>query len=849
MEISKLNSNFSSFGLANSSYPLHQACKAGDLDAIRRLILLPEISLTHLDEDKTSIINIVLENDNIEALFILLDHGFPLEFVTDYYTFLWEELIKRACDTDENEVLTTQSENIQTWLINNIDKLNLAQENSYESVIEQVNSKHGINLIYKLLASGLTIKNNPADKKFIDCAILPFIMIKDLKEYNFPLIIFNIFENVIKQFMVLGSTEFISKSPIIEIINLFDPEKQVQLKLASGINEITLSLLNEFNTLVKENQKLIHFNEKFSVINKLSPIIDELEKSGFKGVKRYRENVIELEDEVFSIQNLCEQLIYKFEKTGNIVIPHHTIKLSEDKEPFTYSYFPPILLINHAISINKTDNFVHLLTKIYLGLSTNMAVNNVNAMILEKIWYSSYKSYKKPEGNPIYYCAISLKLLLESSLKNYNYKIQIIDTKNLDKFKLIQAKLLKQLDDYIPLTVLNKAGFIDKYSQHIQQSIHALKENESILIPSGCINHATCLLLTKLANGMFEMTYYNSGGGLIRWNPQWKDTNKYQTHIRITEVPAENFSHDDIWKEFSRLNFEATEMTPLYTYFLDILGKGGKRISASSFSQDFEPKQLKGTCATQNLMTWYRHQMRQEFNSQEEGLAFYKISKSFMYHKLGTTNLHNFSKKIQKHASQKIEKHSAILALAKMANDESFNESHQELLKAMNIVDPSIDTSKLYNAIDSCRPLLRFHILKSLSDTVEEMVQAYPEKLESLPDHPALVLVRAKFIDHQQLKSDVSRFLDEVYEKKDWKTLAETILRLLTSYKYKEQVNDWLAKCFCPSEDELSADGLQETFLSFNRLIQAIGAQKTATHLKTYLEEHLRMDISSQIKV
>lgn len=223
-------------------------------------------------------------------------------------------------------------------------------------------------------------------------------------------------------------------------------------------------------------------------------------------------------------------------------------------------------------------------------------------------------------------------------------------------------------------------------TDHIIENIEKLEVGKSLLIPTGCHKHATSLLITKTDLDKFTLTQYNTGQGTLTWHNRWEDTNRYQTFYAIDNVPLSSLLKKEGWQNLLMNRKIADDMDPSYIIIRNVLGKGGKIRPPSPHSEDYEAKQVSGTCGLQCLMALLRHLVMQlATGTPEEKEGLYKLLKSQMFIRYYQDNLSSVDAYIQTQIPTIINKHKAELKMAELSKDPQQFEETMAVIEDMFI--------------------------------------------------------------------------------------------------------------------------------------------------------------------
>lgn len=310
-------------------------------------------------------------------------------------------------------------------------------------------------------------------------------------------------------------------------------------------------------------------------------------------------------------------------------------------------------------------------------------------------------------------------------------------------------------------------------------SLKELKVGESLLIPLGCAKHSTSLLVKRISANSFRLIHYNTGFGL-KWHHRYPNSNLYQTHDIMDEVPAESVFNEEVWNAYYGLKIKKN-MDSAYEWCRDQVGKGGIHLPASENEEDYEAIQFSGTCPTQSKMALIRHEVMQLVEgAPAEKEAFYKLFKTYLFLQFIRDNETKFDKTIEKHLPSVQERLNAELALVHIAQD---NKLMDEAMTTFKIVlsDKEIPSLSCNSSFLERYAFLRKTSLLIFKDLNAKKIKISPELLES----QGLQLVSSKLKHYANIQKNIVELLKEMAEASE-QSLTEKLSFILTQTPHKD---------------------------------------------------------------
>lgn len=316
-----------------------------------------------------------------------------------------------------------------------------------------------------------------------------------------------------------------------------------------------------------------------------------------------------------------------------------------------------------------------------------------------------------------------------------------------------------------------------------------------ILIPAGCEGHAVTVCVEKISEKMGRLILYNTGGGLIKHHPQWKETNRYQTYFIIEDVPLEDLYEVEQWQTL--LNFtSAKNMDPVYAHFRK-MGRNGRPTPPSLNEEDYEQKQMSETCSSQNLMAAIRHQlMHQLEGSQKEKLALYHFFKAQLIRQMSQSSLNKVDSKIQNLAKMKLEKQEALLTIAHIAeNKESFDMTLTKLCDALTRLGAQTFVETIQK-VEINSFLARLSALELCS---KELVKLWMKQPIDFPPSGEEFLLATKLYENQKLLyNSITQFLHACHQDQKFEALGFHLGHFLLNSRFTEEIREIVLTHLCP---------------------------------------------------
>lgn len=368
-------------------------------------------------------------------------------------------------------------------------------------------------------------------------------------------------------------------------------------------------------------------------------------------------------------------------------------------------------------------------------------------------------------------CARGLIRALEGTLNAMAGEDTEITHKDavIQSIQSIQA-LIPRLKEFI---VLCAVPDVMDFENNVIGKIRNLNAGEFLLIPTGCKNHATCLMVKKASDESFDLTQYNTGAGVEKHH-KGKELNKFQTYDTVANVPVGSLlNHTTLWANFRSVKINATNMDSSYHYIHNRLGRGGTRVPSSQNPEDYESKQASGTCAMQSLMAMLRHQLMQlDVGTAAERKALYVILKTKLMQQFHLEHKDKVNEVIQRNLVTVLPKLDAKWSLLRFAeSSETFEPAFKALIKPLGALEAQELRSR-----PVATNLSRYAALKAASDALCKLwLDNAPEKL---PEGACYEYALAKLENTQAKIKNIKEMIESI-SKNSNKNLANELYHLL----------------------------------------------------------------------
>ena len=311
-----------------------------------------------------------------------------------------------------------------------------------------------------------------------------------------------------------------------------------------------------------------------------------------------------------------------------------------------------------------------------------------------------------------------------------------------------------------------------------------------VLIPCGSKKHSTSISVEITGPGKVRLALFNTGNGTIPYH-HWLSDNHYLTYRMIENVPIEDVLDPDNWRKI--LDAKNNEdINYLYDAFDNHLGANGILRKATENPNDYEQKQMRGTCAAQNLMSFVRFQILENIPGNDlEKMGVYKFVKAKILIQIGNRYKARCEEQIKRLVGLKLNKHMQESMLVKLIDDDHFPEIYKQLTllfeKLENEVQIGFDQLKSFG---SRYHFLRFSCQYLAKKAIEERFNC--QLIEQLPEIKSYTT--SIFIDKFYSLSNIKNLLEEYEIIEDWDGLAKTLGKMLLGTPYHSPAIGWLTK-------------------------------------------------------
>lgn len=441
-----------------------------------------------------------------------------------------------------------------------------------------------------------------------------------------------------------------------------------------------------------------------------------------------------------------------------------------------------------ALSLCMKDKNYDLLFKILAELYKNdldhdMRINRPKThFLLDKVWPDvESNAVDMPFiGGKIFHQALILGESLQNILIDMSYE------ENLLEEDLTIKELFSQL--------LKSLAFCIKWHKdpNPEEIVALLKDPQvdfPLLIPYGYIKHSMLICLEKTSEGVTK-TLYNTGGGVLRYHPRWESTNRYQTYLSVPYIPLEDLLSHEIWREL--IETSKTETTPKKAYELFFtLGQRHAIQAASQYSEDYEQKQMQGTCSGQVFMALMRHQILKKIQGPYANkMGVYQYYKSLWMFDIGNYEWERVDLKIKGYLEVKLKKLSALQALEgvlKAASSEYLQDFKD------GFVEGAID----FPTLEQRDPRLfyqQFYWLRQWAlqmARVEKKMQGDEIPLNA-KNHPVFLYAELVVCEKRHAQQQILAWMNRLQSDQRLHDLVDLFMRIVFSSKYGEVAVQWL---------------------------------------------------------
>lgn len=812
------------FKAKNGAVALHYACLANNANLVQALLEKGADPLLKSAIGNSSIdiaADVAVKRNSFSVILTLLENKpdlilVPLKNRIPFYVAIAESLCQAFQYHCFEEV-----QKINDFLINHLERFDLQQTSAEGLTLFQM-ACAGFNqeLAVKLILQGAKSQNTPSEQAYIKQIVDQMIAREFSGQDDIPFI------------KALGDQDSLpfgpsreGKSYILTAIKVASIKPLISGELLSHLEQIDF-LIDQF----KNEKDLL---SKIENSKKLEISIKNLEQTHKQEFFSYQKFYQELVCPFINRVNVIQQWLEQFRLNPQLDFPEFTDEFSMHSIPFedlfsvcnlpNYQALLPNLFHKHFFCLEKIKKidrpiFHYLLDKSWSR--TDLAI--------------SEKEAEAFHGGETHLNGTFLAMAIQSTLQSDAFKAS---NKNIQAvLKTFARRFLPVLYDCIKWNQAEKVSPKTRLqaAQEIVDKIACLTYEEFVLIPAGCVNHAVSLCVEKTSEDKARFIFYNSGGGLINYHPRWKNTNRYQTHIIIEDVPLKDLQKCEVWELVFKLK-SSEGMDGLYQHFFE-MGKNGRCLPPSNCEEDYEAKQMRGTCSAQHLMSCSRHQiMNQIEGSVLEKLGIYHLIKAYFLKQMGQSAFTQIDTRIQGFVQEKLAKQEAILKLAHFAENEETYQHH--LIQLLNALQ-EFDAKSFVEMIQNLKPssfFMKFAILELCSKKLAEL---WEKSACSSSSNPSLVLASVLYTNRLLLRDRLIHFLEDCYSKKAFKELGIHLAYFILSSRFYEDMHQIVLRDLCPPAFDLNDPdrrvGLDAFILNLNEQKSGrIYLQELASFLST----------------
>lgn len=373
------------------------------------------------------------------------------------------------------------------------------------------------------------------------------------------------------------------------------------------------------------------------------------------------------------------------------------------------------------------------------------------------------------QGMKQLYPATALALAVEAYTRTAAFsKLPATTQKNLTA---LVGEFKRAASLFIPRETLRPTEYMELCLGHIS----SLKVGERLHIPLSSARHAMLPCIERSSDGTFTVSLYNTGQGVSQNHPQWKKSNKYQTYLSITGVPRDVILKTELLQTLLEEQPKKSDLDPTYDFLKELEKRGGKREAASVHEEDYEQKQLSGTCSAQCYMAALRRQVMSSVSDPAVGLSLYKQVKAGVLLPWGKAQLSSVDQTIYDHSLPKLKKLELDLQVAASASDlVEANKMGSALVAALD--DPFAGLDRLQDLSS----LQRHSLLRAASKRLaEQWANSAPDS--SCRENPYLSYAVAIWECQQQAVRNFHSEVERLVEAKEYKKLGCYIARVFVA--------------------------------------------------------------------
>lgn len=547
--------------------------------------------------------------------------------------------------------------------------------------------------------------------------------------------------------------------------------RMVNDALKLQLQDPALELLTQFEDLYKTLQNDFLSLNAASILDTLNVCRGQLRNQGYAGSDLYDELFKEVEAAHQAERQLTWEWLHKFEA-------NHAVEWLTMTKDICIMPMPLESLLLFCLKENKQHLVWPLMDK-YLKEQTAWLSGTkfFYHLVLDKTWMRSPTlapddNYDSDGGRisvNVPFFIQEIKRVLQSGSLKGNDSVSKLLGRFVDNSSVANMYLW----------LWDLWAFSDKRHQIAPEIVERVKDpsQNHVFVPTGFKGHAGLLSIEK-GETTARLTMYNTGGGLTQYHAQWKQSDRYQTFSVIEEVPLEDLENIELWQRFIEESSQGKSMDSVYACFEE-LGARGHKVAPSLHSEDFESKQMNGTCSLQCYLAFFRHQiMNMAEGNKEEKLAAYRLAKAHLItHVIKEPSL-PFVGQFGNHAQLKLEKYESFIQLSKIAEDESSYQDH------LNLLTDLLNQVGAHTFLKSIKPMQASSMLSRLA-----LLEKCSQKLAKLNHSDvtrSVQLWRNRELTLRNIKSLIRHYLNAG----DYKTLGLYLARLYISSRFSKQVQE-----------------------------------------------------------
>jgi hypothetical protein len=399
------------------------------------------------------------------------------------------------------------------------------------------------------------------------------------------------------------------------------------------------------------------------------------------------------------------------------------------------------------------------------------------------------------------------KLAIES---NQDLHLSFSEISKLEKIRSLLLKSLNvcaQTDQILDNQLyFKRRDELETY--FVEEVIELIKNPEinfPILIPCRTKTHCLSLAIEKKTDGKADIHVYNSGRGVLAYHYKRPSSNRYQTYLSIEDIQLDQLLDPIFWKNIVACTHQDVDL--LYGE----LKKLGNPSLKSLFAWDYEQKQLQGTCSSQHLMAFFRHQIQKEMTgSPLDKIGAYKFLKASTICAMEL----NESKEpmFQSQINRKMRKVKGELPFNKIAAEsDKFDQFYSSVLDFFE----ELQDKNLFRIVKEMKlktTLEKYAFLHLCHRTFERKALENSQKFIELKTQPKYANILAVGISRAAYKADLKeRIIDDLNEWKNkgqWGRLGEKFLQCYIAVDFYKEVEKWVISEVPPEKESEFCQGV-----------------------------------------